>query len=286
MANVMPARVLIVSSFVADGSVGGGLAAFALQRLGFDVTFVPTVLMSNRRGKAPLHRIVPPVAEFTSLVAAAADANPPTAILTGFFASAGQVAPIAALIRRLKAAHPEILYVCDPIVGDDEALYVNPAVAEAIREQLLPLADAATPNAFECRFLAGLAPDADLAACAAALPPEVVLVTSAPAMIRGRLGNLLASPRGTLLLEHASVPIAPKGTGDFLSGILLARLLGGHPWPEAARLAVASLCETVSASVVAGSDDLMIAACQDVIVIPRAAIEVRHIVPPVRRDPG
>ena len=53
-------------------------------------------------------------------------------------------------------------------------------IATAIRDELLPLADATTPNAFECAWLAGEATDADqdFAALARRLAPPVALVTS------------------------------------------------------------------------------------------------------------
>ena len=275
----MPGRILIVSSFVADGSVGGRVTAFALERLGFDVTLVPTVLMPHHPGKGPVTRIVPPDETFHALLQEAADAAPPMAILTGYFGSAGQIALTAELIRTLRSANPEVVYLCDPILGDEERLYVRENIATAIRDRLLPLADAATPNLFECRYLAHASDEADLGACAAKLPPATVLVTSAPSLLRGRIGNLLVTARETLLLEHRAVADAPRGTGDLLAGLLLARRLQGRDWPEAARLALASVCDTVLAS--AGSPDLMLAASQDYFVAPRSPIEERRL--PARR---
>ena len=271
----MAPRVLVVSSFVADGSVGGRVAAFALERLGFDVTLVPTVLMPHHPGKGAVARIVPPDAEFDALLANAIGAALPAAILTGYFASAAQVALTAGAIRALRVANPGIAYLCDPILGDDERLYVHEDIAAAIRDHLLPLADIATPNHFECRFLAGASEDAELAACAAMLPPAAMLVTSAPSLLRGRIGNLLVTDRETLLLEHRAVAEAPRGTGDLLSGLLLARRFEGRDWPEAARLALAAVCDTVLAS--AGSPDLMLAACQDSFVSPRSPIDQRRL---------
>jgi pyridoxine kinase len=272
----MPGRVLIVSSFVADGSVGGRVAAFALERLGFDVTLVPTVLMPYHPGKGAAQRVVPSDEAFEAFLQAAA-AETPVAILTGYFASAAQVALTAEAIRTLRAARPDILYLCDPVLGDEAHLYVAEDIAAAIRDRLLPLADAATPNAFECRFLAGAPDDADIAGCAAGLPAATILVTSAPSLLRGRIGNLLVAARETLLLEHRAVADAPKGTGDLLAGVLLARRLQGRDWTEAAHLALGSVCDTVLASAAVGSPDLMLAACQDSFVSPRSPIDTRRL---------
>lgn len=277
----MPGRVLIVSSFVADGSVGGRVAAFALERLGFDVTLVPTVLMPHHPGKGSGARIVPPDEDFHALLKEAADAAPPLAILTGYFGSAGQVAPTAELIKSLRSAKPDLTFLCDPILGDEERLYVHEDIAAAIRDRLLPLADAATPNLFECRYLAGPSADADPATCAAKLAPATILVTSAPSLLRGRIGNLLVTPCETLLLEHRAVAQAPRGTGDLLAGLLLARRLQGRDWPEAARLALAAVCDTVLAS--SGSPDLMLGACHDSFVAPRSPVDTRRL--PAARTP-
>ena len=276
-------RVLVVSSFVADGSVGGRVAAFALERLGFAVTLVPTVLMPHHPGKGPVEPIIPSEAAFAALLEATIRAAPPAALLTGYFASPVQVTQAEAVIRNLKSKAARAPYICDPILGDEGRLYVGEDVAVAIRDRLIPLADAATPNMFECRFLAGDGPDSDLAASAARLPPPAILVTSAPSLLRGRIGNLLVTGRETLLLEHRAVVNAPKGTGDLLAGLLLARRLEGRDWPEAAQLALAATCETVLASAAAGSPDLTLVACQESFIAPRAVVERRNL--PSTRKP-
>ena len=58
--------------------------------------------------------------------------------------------------RRIKAANPRVLVLVDPILGDAGRLYVAPETAEAIRDELLPLATVATPNLFELQWLTGI----------------------------------------------------------------------------------------------------------------------------------
>lgn len=273
------ARILLVSSFVADGSVGGRVAAYALERLGFAVTLVPTVVMPRHPGRGAVEPIVPTDAAFAGLLGAAAQAAPPTAVLSGYFASPGQVAQVEAFIRDIKTNTPEALYLCDPILGDGDRLYIGEDVATAIRDRLMPLADAATPNLFECRFLAGAGPGTPPLGAAMRLGPPTILVTSAPALLRGRIGNLLVTPGSTLLMEHRAVAGAPKGTGDLLAGLLLARRLEGRDWTGAAHLALAATCETVLVSDAAGSPDLTLVACGESLVAPRASVHRRHIAP-------
>ena len=97
-------------------------------------------------------------------------------IVSGYLASEGQAHGVARLVAAVKAVRPDALYLCDPVIGDAGRVYVGEALAVAIRDALLPLADVATPNAFECAWLAGQADAAspDLAALAKSLAPATV----------------------------------------------------------------------------------------------------------------
>lgn len=46
--------------------------------------------------------------------------------------------------------------VCDPVLGDNGALYVPEAFIEIYRDKLIPLADITTPNQFEAELLSGI----------------------------------------------------------------------------------------------------------------------------------
>ena len=204
-------------------------------------------------------------------------------IVSGYLANAEETEAVAALVETVKAARPEALYLCDPVIGDAGKLYVAETLAVAIREKLLPLADIATPNAFECAWLAGSdGADHDLAALARALPPPDVLVTSVPAMMRGHIGNLLVSARDAILFEHPMFETPAKGTGDLLAALLLARRLKGLSLPKAAETALSSVFEIVAGTAKAGADELLLAALQESIVTPHASVVARRIGPGTR----
>jgi len=255
---------------------------FALERLGFTVWAVPTVILPHHPGHGPVEKTVPEENRFARLLEAliqdgrAADV---AGIVSGYLASPAQAEAVAELVRSVKSARPDALYLCDPVIGDRSGLYVAAELAAAIRDALLPLADIATPNAFECAWLAGEgdAAEPDLAALAKRLPPPVVLVTSAPAMLRGGIGNLLVDEGGALLFEHPAVATAAKGTGDLLAALLLARRLQGRSWSEAAELAVSSVAEIVAGTARAGADELMLPALQTAFVRPRVRVDVRRL---------
>jgi pyridoxine kinase len=273
--------VIVLSSHVARGSVGNRAMVFALERLGFPVWAVPTVTLPHHPGHGPATRIIASDEAFKTLLEALIqdqEAVPIAGIISGYLAAAGQVHAVAGLVNRLKAARPDLLYLCDPLLGDTGGIYIGAAVAQAIRDVLVPLADIATPNAFECGWLAGaLDRKDDLAELARSLGPAVVLVTSAPALMRGHIGNLLVEGDRQVLLEHPALPTPAKGTGDLLAALLLARRLEGHDWAKAAELAVSSVFEIVAGTAKAGADELLLAEFQHAIVQPRAPISVRRI---------
>ena len=278
----MTGAVIAISSHVARGSVGNRAMVLALERLGFEVWAVPTVFLPHHPGHGPGERIMPGDQEFGRLLQDLlrnGRAKNVAGIVSGYLGSPGQAVALSELVKTVKAARPDAIYLCDPVLGEAGGLYVDPKIAEAIRDALLPLANAATPNAFECAWLAGASGPAqpDLAALAKQLPPPIVLVTSAPAMMRGQIASLLVADGGMLLLEHPEIPRAARGTGDLVAALFLARRLQGRTWPEAAQHALASVFEIAARSAKAGADELMLAALQDSLVAPRAQINVKRL---------
>ena len=189
--------ILSLSSQVARGHVGHSAAIFAWQRLGIEVVALPTILLSNRPDYPHRagERIRP---EFLSEMVAALDANgwlgEIDAVFTGYLPSAAHVALAAGLVDRLKAAKPDLLYCCDPILGDEPGgLYIAEDAANAMRDTLLPLADVVTPNRFELGWLAGegVLSAADAVRAARRLTRPMVLATSAPGDSTDELTNLL-----------------------------------------------------------------------------------------------
>lgn len=274
--------VVSISSHVARGSVGNRAMVFALERLGYTVWAVPTIVLPHHPGHGPAEKIVPDDRQFASLLERLLEdsrGHAVAGIVSGYFATPRQARAAAGLVRGVRKEQPAALYLCDPVIGDGEQLYVGPDLAAAIRDELLPLADVATPNAFEARWLSRAA-DAgapDLALLAGRLPPPTVLVTSAPALMRGHVGNLLVRPEAAHLIEHPALPSAAKGTGDLLAALLLARRLEGQEWDKAAQMAVSSVFEIVAGTAKAGADELLLAALQHALVQPRAPVNIRRI---------
>lgn len=255
------ARVLAISSQVIRGHIGLCAVAPALQRLGHEVWPVPTVILSNHLGHphAAGQRIE---AGTLDQLLAALDHNgwlgEIDAVLTGYLPSADHTAVAAELIRRLKSERP-VVYLCDPVLGDDpNGLYIDPDAASAIRDQLVRLADIITPNRFELEWLSGrsLVTVESLKEAAHALSGGTVVVTSA-ARRGDMLDNLLVTASGTSRTTVTWRPDVPHGTGDFFSGLFIGHLLNGLPETEALARSAASVEAAIEAS--AGHNELTLA---------------------------
>jgi pyridoxine kinase len=274
--------VLVVNSQVVRGSVGGRAAVFALERLGHAVWFLPTVLLPWHPGQGRGHREVAPDSGFDALADDLCEADTLSrvgAIVSGYLGSPAQARAIARLVEAARKANPDLVYLCDPVSGDRSGLYVGEETAAAIRDHLLPLADVATPNLFELQWMSGrsIESEAEAVAAARALGPARVLVTSAPALRRNAVCNLLVGPRGTLAAEHGLVPDAPNGTGDLIAALLAANLMSGQDDETALRRAAASVFELVARSVKQGARDLLTAAEQASLVQPMALVSCRRV---------
>lgn len=277
--------VIVISSHVARGTVGNRAVVFTLEQLGHPVWAVPTVILPWHPGHGRGTRIVPAAEQFASLLNDLENApwlGEVGAVLSGYLGDAGQAQAVASLVGKVKAKNPDALYLCDPVLGDADGLYVPQATAEALRDVLLPLADIATPNRYELEWLTGLdlSSNDSIARAAIDLGPQTMLVTSAHAMLAGSIGNLLVTERDVLLAEHRAVPNPPSGTGDFLSASFLARVLKGDGNEKALRTATAAVFEIVARAVKRGADELMLETDAQSISHPMAMVQQRRLLHP------
>jgi pyridoxine kinase len=277
--------VLVISSHVVRGTVGNRAAVFALETLGHPVWAVPTVILPWHPGHGSATRVVIGTADFDAIVDDLIRApwrGELRAVMSGYVGNAAQAASIARLVRALRVDNPDLVYLCDPVCGDERGLYVPAATAEAIRDELLPLASIATPNRFELAWLAGapLESNAAIIDAALSLGPSRMLVTSAVPMMAGSTGNLYLSGRTALLAEHRQVTDPPNGTGDLVAAVFLSRLLEGLSEERALHLATASVFEIVARSTKRGADELTLEQDAASLSTPMAMVQMRRLVHP------
>src|SRR5207237_10488006 len=105
------------------------------------------------------------------------------AVLSGYLGDATTGPVLLDIVEQVRAANPQALFCCDPVIGDvDTGSYVTAGIAEFFRDRALALADIVTPNRFELEYLTGHSVatigEAGIAAAALrALGPGIVVVT-------------------------------------------------------------------------------------------------------------
>lgn len=296
--TMMPASekpaIISISSQVARGSVGNRASAFAFATLGFPAWIVPTVILPYHPGHGKATRIETDTQQLADLLRDLEKSpwiGEVGAIATGYIANPEQVLVIGEFVSRIRAINPDILYLCDPVIGDHKGLYVSSQTAQEISRSLLPRASMTTPNIHELAWLSGveeLTTHAEIRNCAATLamdmcdmpassayPGKMVVATSTPGLMRGNIGNLLVYDKKTVLVEHRRLPGPGSGAGDLFSALLLASLLDGRPVDEALERAAASVFEVMAGAVKRNDSELMPQLAANSLIRPMAMV-TRH----------
>jgi len=233
--------ILILSSHVASSPVGGTAQVRALAALDYETVHIPTVLFGRHPGLGPPGGGAVDPMLFAGMIEGV-EANGVVAsceaVIAGYFADPAQVEAAAVLLSTLRASRPTALVVIDPIMGDTgKGLYVKPAVAEALARLLVPQADILTPNAWELECLTGhTVTDPASALAAARTLGRPVLATSVP--VDDEIGVLWSAKDGAWLATHRRAANVPNGTGDLLTALFTAAILGGATGPDALETAV------------------------------------------------
>ncbi|RCW22707.1 pyridoxal kinase [Ciceribacter lividus] len=137
-------------------------------------------------------------------------------------------------IAEAKAANPDLIYLCGPIMGDaGPGLYVPETIVDVMRERLLPMADIATPNPFELTWLTGreIATPADLKTARQVLhiATEARLIATGCTLedtLDSHIESAILGPGGISRHPTVHLPIALPGTSDLFAGMIVAGL--GH----------------------------------------------------------
>lgn len=279
--------VISISSQVMRGSVGNRAAAFALETLGHPVWSVPTIVMPWHPGHGPSTRLRFDDAAFDSAMQDLSKAkwrDEVKGILSGYFGSASQVRAVASLIKTLREENPDLIYVCDPVIGDKGGLYVSEEIADAIRRELIPLASIATPNRYELAWLVGreLSNNNEFMLAAIELGTPKMVVTSAEALMADGTGNLYIDEKNAILSEHRAVANAPNGLGDLFAALTLARMLQGHNAEKVLQLATASVFEILARTMKRGANELTLETDASSLSTPMAMVQLRHMMHPSR----
>ncbi len=271
--------ILSIQSQVVGARVGNSVAAFAMERLGVRVLALPTTLLGRRPDRGtPGGGPLPALTLKGMLDALSADGvfAEIDAVLTGYLGAAEQVAVILDAVEQIKAANPAAIFACDPVVGDDGRLFVSDAVADAVLNGLAPRADWLLPNTCELGLMTGRAVDSPAAARDAARRYGKPVLVSSIRTATG-LGNLYVAPGSEWFCETMRLPRAPKGAGDLLSALFVARRVRGDALTLAIEGATGAVYDVIVRSIAADSDDLLLPEAQDVLAEPVTWPRARHL---------
>ncbi len=230
-----PSLVISIQSQVVFGHVGNSAAVFPMQAAGLEVAAVPTVIFSNtpryptRRGRAL------PGDFFADLLLGVRErglVERADFILTGYTGSLEVAETMADFVAEAKAVNPRLIYVCDPVIGDvGPGLYVSHAIAEVMRDRLIPLADITTPNQFELAWLTGrqIVSISELTKARG----ELALRADARVIVTGcilndtpdgQIESVIVEPDTVSRHSIQRLPIALSGTGDLFAALVITGL--------------------------------------------------------------
>jgi pyridoxine kinase len=271
--------VLSIQSHVVYGHVGNSAAVFPLQRLGREVWPLMTVQFSSHTGYAGWRGRAFDAGLIDECVAgleAIGALSRCAGLLTGYLGKPEIGEAVLRALAALRAANTDAAYACDPVIGDiGRGSYVAAGVGEFFRDQALPLATVATPNAFELEWLTGQRVG-DLGAARRAIAslgergPRVVVAKSLALedTPEDALDMLAGDETGFWRLRTPKLPIAVNGAGDLFAALFFHHWLETRATREALSRAASSVHAIVTATEAAGARELTLIAAQDELLRP------------------
>jgi pyridoxine kinase len=281
-------KILSIQSAVAYGHVGNSAAVFPLQRIGVEVLPVYTVNFSNHTGygawRGPL---IDPndVREVITGIEERGVFGEIDAVLSGYQGGEGIGGVIIDAVARVKAANPDAVYACDPVMGNAKSgCFVAPAIPILLREKVVPAADIITPNQFELGFLTDTEPDTlestltsvDLAM---AMGPRTVLVTSVerPDREEGTIEMLVADPTGAWIVQTPRLPMKANGSGDVTAALFTAHYVATGDAKTALERTASSVFDLLAATLESGARELQLVEAQEFYANPRMQFTARQV---------
>jgi len=280
--------IISIQSAVAFGHVGNSAAVFPLQRIGVEVIPVYTVTFSNHTGYGewggPL--IAPDDVRAVLAGVEARGAFPDVdAVLSGYQGGEGIGEVIIDTVARVKAANPNALYACDPVMGNAKSgCFVAPAIPVLLRERVVPVADLVTPNQFELGYLTDTQPDTLESTLASvdlvrAMGPSIVLVTSVerPDREEATIEMLAVTDDGAWIVQTPLLPMKANGSGDVTAALFTAHYLRSRDAADALARTASSVFDLLALTHESGNRELQLIEAQEFYAHPRMQFTPRKV---------
>lgn len=271
--------ILSIQSHVSYGHVGNAAAIFILQRMGFDVWPVHTVLFSNQPGYgdfggAPVAPDI--VSEIINGLEARTTFPRCQAIIGGYLGSRQCGHIMLDAVERIRAVNNSAIFYLDPVIGDrDEGAYVSDDIVKFYRDLGLCQADVIKANAYELELLSREKIVDVVSAVHAARSimsthgTGTIVVTSIPADGGRSLVTIAVQKTKAWAVTTPALPTDQKGTGDAFMALLVGNNLT-HPdhIETALALSVSSIWALIRETCNRGSDELLLVDAQQQITSP------------------
>ncbi|KAK3745097.1 hypothetical protein QZH41_004391, partial [Actinostola sp. cb2023] len=149
---------------------------------------------------------------------------------TGYVGCKSFLEEVLKVVEHLREANPNLVFVCDPVMGDNGKFYVPEELLPVYRDHLVPRADIATPNQFEAEMLTGIKIETENDAFKAMKVlhdkgTKTVVITSSE-LKKNMLVALGSSYRDgkhvSIRMEIPKLDVTFTGTGDLFTSLLLA----------------------------------------------------------------
>lgn len=154
-------------------------------------------------------------------------------ILTGYIGSQSFLEKVAEIVVDLKKKNPSLVYVCDPVMGDNGEMYVPAELLPVYIDKILPIADIVTPNQFEVEKLTGIKITSEEDAIEAmkilhSKGPKTVVISSSEFSSDGSITSLASTvangKKEVYKVQFQKLNAVFVGTGDLFAACLLAWL--------------------------------------------------------------
>lgn len=281
-------RVLSISSFVVHGYVGNKCDMFALQTLGIEVDPICTVQFSNHTGYSSWTGTSLTSKQIGDLFHGI-QANVHTRythVITGYCNDVSALRELAEIVKELRAQNPELVYLCDPVMGDDGELYVKAEIADIYRSEVVPLANVVKLNKTEAEVLTGIKieTNADMKRAVDAIHdmgPRTVIISSCPgscfAGVDNEGGNVemiyiagsyCDGERKRFFTKVPRIEGYFSGTGDLFSALLVGWMAKGCSAEGACEKTVATLRAVLERTAAAKSFELKLVQSKNAVENP------------------
>jgi pyridoxine kinase len=207
------------------------------------------------------------------------------AVLSGYQGGSDIADVIIDAVARVKAANPNAVYACDPVMGNAKSgCHVGDSIPPLLRDRVVPVSDIITPNQFELGFLTGrdasdLASTLDAVDAARDMGPSTVLVTSLerPEREEGTIEMLAVNDSGAWLVKTPYLPFKRNGSGDVTAALFTGHYVSTGDAADALARTASSVFDLVENTYQADSRELLLVESQDAYANPRMQFAVEQV---------